>query len=235
MATREALAKLETEVHAAIERITAAVTELGNLAGEALEGPTDVELAHAREYADTAALLRRRATKASAAGDRDLALEHHTRADWFEARALAVRSGGPMPPELRTPAESLDRVHHFRAALVGVIVDHADVTDAELEAFRRALSTVRTMGGPRLDPESWAPLERASIAAAAAVLLKPFGVRRALGVHVFERYASPHDGGPDPFASEPPTKSETRPPPTGGPSLEATPTRKDSPRGTDPT
>ncbi len=93
--------------------------------------------AHAREYAETAALLRCRAQQLHRSEPDRADLER--RARWFEARAEVKRSGAPMPPELRTPLEGLQLVDDLRHELLDLSNLVQDVSAGELDAFLQAL------------------------------------------------------------------------------------------------
>jgi hypothetical protein len=65
--------------------------------------------------------------------------EHERRAAYYEGRALAMRSGQPMPRELRTPRERLDAVARVRDALVEVLDAIADVDGPDFDFFEGSL------------------------------------------------------------------------------------------------
>ena len=64
--------------------------------------------------------------------------------NWPSIRAAtltqAKRAGPPMPRELRTPAECLARIDHFRRALADVVDAFADIDPEECHAFAAALA-----------------------------------------------------------------------------------------------
>jgi hypothetical protein len=90
---------------------------------------------HAEAYETTAGVLRRRALRAEG----EERAEHERRAAYYEGRALAMRSGQPMPRELRTPRERLDAVGRVRDALVEVLEAIADVDGADFDFFEASL------------------------------------------------------------------------------------------------
>jgi hypothetical protein len=90
---------------------------------------------HAAAYETTAGVLRRRALKAEG----EERAEHERRAGYYEGRARAMRSGQPMPRELRTPRERLDAVGRVRDALVEVLDAIADVDGPDFDFFEGAL------------------------------------------------------------------------------------------------
>lgn len=219
MATREELERVRLQLAQLVEGVAKGIGELASLAGQRLDGPSDEQLDHAREYSETAGVLRRRAAKQNAAGDREAAVENWAKADRFEARAAVVRRGGVMPRELRTPSESLARVDSFRRALVQVMREHSDVESDELEAFRGAMVRAARARGASVE---LADFDLAELDRFAFAILAPFGVVRddATGNTVFAPFSSPRDEiaqNPieEAFFAEPPTKSETRRPMAG--------------------
>jgi hypothetical protein len=110
------------------------------LGGERLiPAPSSSSARHASEYAKTAALLRRRALQSHRTDDERAELRR--RADWYERRAVVKREGGIMPPELRTPLESLELVDELRRRLASVDLARQLSLD-EVEAFCLALKHV---------------------------------------------------------------------------------------------
>jgi hypothetical protein len=107
---------------------------------------------HAMEYARTAALLRRRAIQPHRTEDERVELRR--RADWYERRAAIKREGGIMPPELRTPLESLEVVDTFRRRLASVVDLAPHLSLDEVEAFSSSLKAERTDREPRFSRES---------------------------------------------------------------------------------
>jgi hypothetical protein len=106
---------------------------------------------HAKAYEASAGILRRRALKA----DGDERAEHERRAAYYEGRALAMRSGQPVPRELRTPRERLDAVGRVRDALVEVLDAIADVDGPDFDFFEGSLlderGVVPQRGGAALE------------------------------------------------------------------------------------
>src|SRR3974390_852128 len=115
---------------------------------------------HAEAYETTAGVLRRRALKAEG----DERAEHERRAAYFEGRALAMRSGQPMPRELRTPRERLDAVGRVRDALVEVLDAIGDVDGADFAFFEESLLDERGF----LPSRGGAPLEQVAFVASVA-------------------------------------------------------------------
>jgi hypothetical protein len=107
---------------------------------------------HAEAYETTAGVLRRRALKAEGE-ERE---EHERRAAYYEGRALAIRSGQPMPRELRTPLERLDAVGRVRDALVEVLEAIANVDGTDFAFFEESLLDERGF----LPPAGGAVLEQ---------------------------------------------------------------------------
>jgi hypothetical protein len=89
----------------------------------------------ATEYERTAALYRRRAARRPEEAERLT-----KRAEWFERRAQVKRTGGPMPRELRTPAETLARVDEFRQALAATLAMASDFEANDVRCFVRCLA-----------------------------------------------------------------------------------------------
>jgi hypothetical protein len=115
---------------------------------------------HAEAYETTAGVLRRRALKAEG----DDRAENERRAAYYEGRGLAIRSGQPMPRELRTPRERLDAVGRVRDALVEVLDAIADVDGADFEFFESSLLDDRGF----LPPQGGSALEQVGFVASVA-------------------------------------------------------------------
>jgi hypothetical protein len=103
-----------------------------------IPAPTTSGAGHAIEYERTAALLRRRAIQPQRSEDERVELQR--RADWYERRAAVKRGGGIMPPELRTPLESLELVDELRGQLASVTDLARQLSVGEVEAFSLALT-----------------------------------------------------------------------------------------------
>ncbi len=103
---------------------------------------------HAAAYETSAGVFRRRALKSEG----ETRAEHERRAVYYEGRARAMRSGQPMPRELRTPRERLEAVARVRDALVSVLDLVADVGDGDFEFFESSLidsqRVLSIRGGP---------------------------------------------------------------------------------------
>ena len=156
---------------------------------------------HAEAYETSAGVLRRRALKA----DGDERAEHERRAAYYEGRARAMRSGQPMPRELRTPRERLDAVGRVRDALVEVLDAIEDVDGADFEFFEGSLLDDRgflpSRGGSALEQVAFvASVARGLLVRMGAVFderghatFLPYGTRIATpGVNAA-------DGGPSPL------------------------------------
>jgi hypothetical protein len=117
-----------------------------------IAAPTSTSAGHAIEYARTAALLRRRAGQIHRTEDERVELRR--RADWYERRAAVKREGRIMPPELRTPLESLELVDTFRRRLASVVDLAPHLSLDELEAFSSSLKAERTDREPGFSGES---------------------------------------------------------------------------------
>jgi hypothetical protein len=115
---------------------------------------------HAEAYETSASVLRRRALKAEG----DDRTEHERRAAYYEGRALTMRSGQPMPRELRTPRERLDAVGRVRDVLVELLEAIADVDGADFEFFEGSLFDERGF----LPPPGGSPLEQVAFVASVA-------------------------------------------------------------------
>lgn len=127
-AVADALLALQQATQAqdvALERLEAARMQLFEtpLVGGRREPPNE---AHAKSYAESAGVMRRRA-KTMAGADAAAELE---RAAWFDKRAEFKRTGGIMPREIRTPAERLSFVDSVRQALL-VVREAIDQVDPE--------------------------------------------------------------------------------------------------------
>ncbi len=180
MATRDELEKGRQALHEAAARLVA-------LAEQGVdERPSQQDLEHARAYAETAAMMRRRAGRLAAQGDEEHAAYELGRAEHFEARAAAKRAGDPMPRALRTPAESLVRVDEFRRSLANLLATFADVDAKEWAAFVEALAPpdgpVSEVRHPSRD-EGLESMER---------VLAALGVE-GTGERAFRPYSSPLD------------------------------------------
>jgi len=142
---------------------------------------------HAAAYETSAGVLRRRALKAEG----EERAEHERRARYYEGRALAMRSGQPIPRELRTPRERLDAVGRVRDALVEVLEAIGDVDGADFELFETSLLDERgflpSPGGAVLEQVAFvASVARGLLIRMGAVLdergdvtLLPYGTRIA--------------------------------------------------------
>lgn len=132
-AVADALLALQQATQAqdlALERLEAARLQLFDtpLVGGRREPPNE---AHAKSYAESAGVMRRRA-KTMTGADAAAELE---RAAWFDKRAEFKRTGGIMPREIRTPAERLSFVDSVRQALLVVSEAIAQVDPEDVSRF----------------------------------------------------------------------------------------------------
>jgi hypothetical protein len=180
---------------------------------------------HAEAYETTAGVLRRRALKA----DGEEREEHERRAVYYEGRAFAMRSGQPMPRELRTPRERLDAVGRVRDALVEVLDAVADVDGADFAFFEESLLDERGF----LPPRGGSALEQVGFVASVArgllarmgavfdergyVTLLPYGTRIAMpgaNAAADESSAAVEEGGPSQWKPADGATASMPPPPS---------------------
>jgi hypothetical protein len=168
--------KLDDLLASALESLSGAHEALEAYRASAGHGPGDESPIHAHEYAQTAALLRRRAQQPhrSEADRTDL----ERRASWFEARAAVKRSGALMPRELRTPLEGLQLVDDLRHALLDALTLMRDLSPSEVDAFQRALDS--DSDGSRIAVACEAVVQGiGQVGQAAGAFLQLLGVRKA--------------------------------------------------------
>ena len=207
-AVADALLALQQATQAqdvALERLEAARTQLFEtpLIGGRREPPNE---AHAKSYAESAGVMRRRA-KTMTGADQAAELE---RAAWFDKRAEFKRTGGIMPREIRTPAERLAFVDSVRQALLVVreAIDQVDPEDVS-RFVEHLIDDERKQSLHGEQTELAAGLARESIEALRGVLPP---LLEQLGLGYTEQGGSPGFWpAPQPLVDEPRTEAPAPP------------------------
>jgi hypothetical protein len=111
-----------------------------DLAGTTIDESIQTEAVRFRlaaDYESTAGALRRRAERPDRSAEQRA--QELQRAEWYQLRAIAFRTGKPLPPNLRTPRESCAIVDDLRKACCAVAGLLTKVTIAEVAAFQHYL------------------------------------------------------------------------------------------------